>query len=216
MDTSQAFGNPLIRGLVSASQKSRVHQGLKTRSAEIERLVARVKENDTEAFSALYEIFITPLYRYVYYRVKNHDVEDLLEIIFLKIWQHIGQYRSGESSFGAWAYRIAHNVVIDYYRQNSNGQVSSLHDNIADENKESRSSHRIVQKLNHETLKQALLRMKDNYQQILILKFFNDLENDEIEKMLGKSQNAIRILLFRALRALKAELFAMGITEWDT
>src|SRR3989338_10018248 len=89
---------------------------LKNRDQEIERLVLKIQQGDHDAFATLYDIFIDPIYRYVYYRVNQNDAEDLTEVVFLKVWENILQYKKQKSTFAAWIFRIAHNLVVDHYR----------------------------------------------------------------------------------------------------
>ncbi|MEK7528723.1 MAG: sigma-70 family RNA polymerase sigma factor [Patescibacteria group bacterium] len=189
------------------------HKSLKSDEPKIEELVLRAQGGDTDAFGEVYEIFFTSLYRYVYYRTAHHDSEDLLEIIFLKIWSNLHRYKKSEkSSFIAWAFRIAHNTVVDYYREPV--ATLELEYGVADERREARSEDAVSRKLNNEILSKALHQLKESYQQVLVLKFINELENDEISKILDKSENSLRILQFRALRALRKVLEGMGITEF--
>ena len=60
---------------------------LKNRKEEIEVLVKASQDGDHDAFSKLYDIFIDPIYRYVYFRVNAVDAEDLVETVFLKVWE---------------------------------------------------------------------------------------------------------------------------------
>jgi len=190
------------------------HRSLKTQEREIETLVSKAQEGNTDAFAKLYDIFFTPVYRYVYYRVRIEDYEDIIEIVFLKIWTNVKKYRVTDknSSFISWVFRIAHNVVIDYYRDHR--ETIELTPDIPD-HRDTASIHTGAdQKINNGILKSALGRLKEPYQQVLVLKFLDDLDNTEIATILGKSQNSLRILQFRALKSLRNVLEEMGITNF--
>src|SRR5439155_10717156 len=80
-------------------------------------LVARAVERDAAAFGRLYEAYLDRIFRYVYFRVgSTSDAEDLTEQVFLKAWEAIDRYQPRGTPFTAWLYRLAHNLVIDYYR----------------------------------------------------------------------------------------------------
>src|SRR5512137_2072325 len=82
-----------------------------------EDLIARAVQGDADAFGDLYERYLARIYRYTFYRVNDvADAEDLTEVVFLKAWKALGDYRAGVVPFGAWLYRIAHNVIIDRHR----------------------------------------------------------------------------------------------------
>lgn len=190
------------------------HRSLSTEKREIERLVVEAQKGSEEAFAKLYDLFVSPLYRYVYFRCNGADAEDLLTTIFMKVWMNLKKYRFQEHSFSAWVFRIAHNVVIDFYRASHlNQPAAPLDENHQDPKKENHSSNRTEQHMNREMLKQAIPKLKEPYQQIIVLKFLNEMENDELAEILGKSENSLRILQYRALRQLRKILNEMGVTE---
>lgn len=192
------------------------HRSLKTQKREIERLVKLAQGGDEDAFSKLYDLFVNPFYRYVYFRVNGKvDAEDLLATIFIKIWSNLKKYRDTDQSFSAWAYRIAHNVVIDFYRSQNGNAPAQLPESIEDEKRENHSKTLIEQTLTRETLKKAMQKLKDDYKQVVLLKFMNELENSEIAEVIGRTESGVRILQFRALRQLRKILQGMGVTEYS-
>lgn len=177
----------------------------------IESLVKLAQEGDREAFARLYDLFIDPIYRYVYYRVSLVDAEDLVETIFLKMWEHIRQYKRQKKSFSAWAFRIAHNLVVDYYRANKDKMYEELTSNIPDQDRRHNPVKVTEGNLDKEMLKKAILSLRKDYQDIIVHKFVNELSNKEIADILGKSEGSLRILQFRALKALRKELEEFGL-----
>lgn len=173
---------------------------------EIEALVKRVQDSaDHEAYADLYNHFVDKIYRYIYYRVNSGEAEDLVETVFMKVWENIRQYKPASKTFSAWIFRIAHNLVVDHYRA-AKEITSELDYDIADTNDEVNPLKLTEKSLNHETLKRAIKKLKKQYQEIVVMKFINDLSNKEIADLLGKNEGTLRILQFRALRALKKEL----------
>lgn len=178
----------------------------------IEKLVVKVQKGNKEAFSELYNFFVDPLYRYVFFRVNKDDGDDLLELIFLKIWENIKKYKNTKDSrFSSWVFRIAHNVVVDYYRNNKIKDVSELDINIPSLDREHNPLIKAEDKININILKKALSNMKKHYREFLILKFINELSNKEIASSLGKSEGGVRILQLRSLKSLRNELESMGV-----
>lgn len=178
-------------------------------SVEIESFVFAAQRGDSESFAKLYDIFINPIYRYVYYRVGRQDAEDLTELVFLKTWENIRQYKSGQKSFSSWLFRIAHNIVIDHYRATRlNGELS---ENIKDERREAEPQLLAHKHFDNVVLEKAMRELKDHYRQIVVLKYINDLSNEEIGHITGRTQTSLRILQFRALRALRRILERMGV-----
>lgn len=176
---------------------------------QVEHLVAQAQKGQSGAFAQIYDLFIDQIYKYIYYRAGAQEAEDLTEMVFLKTWENIRQYRAGCKGFSSWIFRIAHNVVIDFYRSHqTNGQLT---ESIKDERKEADARQRAHNHFDRKVLETAMMELKDAYRQILILKYINDLTNEEISRILGKSQAALRILQFRALRTLKKTLARMNI-----
>jgi RNA polymerase sigma-70 factor (ECF subfamily) len=178
----------------------------------IEALVREVKNGGHDAFSELYDIFIDAIYRYVFYRVRTGDSEDLVENVFLKVWENIKSYKEKKDTyFSSWIFRIAHNVVVDYYRASKDRISLDLDISIPDLDREHSPLRKTEKHLDQKVLKSALDRLKKGYQDILVYKFINDLSNAEIAEVLGQSEGSVRILQFRALKALKQEFEQMGV-----
>lgn len=179
-------------------------------NARIEELVRKSQKGDSKAFAELYDVFVPQIYKYIYYKVKKEDVEDLTETLFLKAWENIRMYKKrSKTNFRSWIYRIAHNLVVDHYRLSR--EHVPLDTDILSAGGDSNPKETAHEKLNNENLKKAITKLKKPYQQIIILKFINELSNREISVILKKSEGNVRILQFRALKALRQILFEMGI-----
>jgi len=179
----------------------------------MEQLVAEAQNGNSDSFGKLYDMMVDQIYRYVYYRAGSEEAEDLTELVFLKAWENIHQYKSGKANFSAWIFRIAHNLVIDFYRETKNNYIQELDENLVDTSIEANTDLRAHRSLNRDILYDAMKELKDNYRQVLTLKYINGFSNVEIATVLDKSQEALRILQFRALRSLRKILEDKGITN---
>jgi RNA polymerase sigma-70 factor, ECF subfamily len=177
---------------------------------EIEVLVGQAQEGDTQAFAKVYDVFVDSIYRYIFFKVKKDDALDLTETVFLKVWENLKSYRRGDSYFSSWIFRIAHNVVVDHYRLSR--EYAQLDQQIPDEKPHNNPVHQTEERLSQDTLRKAIRKLKRSYQQVILLKYVNDLENHEIARILKRSEGNLRILKFRALKALKAILESMNVT----
>lgn len=184
-------------------------KNLKDGKKEIELLVEKAKRGDTKAFSKLYDFFVQPVYRYVYFKVKRDDALDLTEDIFLKVWANLKSYNADKGTFSSWIFRIAHNVIVDHYR--SRKDVGELDFHLKDEKRENDPILTAENSLSRSALKKAIAQLNKKYQQILLLKYIGELDNIEISKIMNRSQGSLRILKFRALQALKKVLEDMNI-----
>lgn len=173
-------------------------------------LLARAQAGDKDAFGHLYEKYLDDIYHYLFYRVSNQqDAEDLTEKVFLKAWRALTKHPPQQLSFRLWIYRIAHNVAIDYYRTRKEavdldqlGELQSEHlkpEQIVTQNERNRS------------LLEALQRLKEEHQEVLVCRFVVELTHSETAVVMERSEGAVRILQYRALEALRKILLLQGI-----
>lgn len=168
---------------------------------DITALVERAQAGDQEAFVGIYDALVKPVYRYIYYRVDSAIAEDLTEDTFLKVWQNLRKYKKKKNPFSSWVFRIAHNLVVDYYRKHKT--TEEITDRIADP-QENANPHRHTElKVNQIRLRKVVKKLPDNYQQVIVLKYINELDNKEIASTMGKSEGSIRTIQFRALEKLR-------------
>jgi RNA polymerase sigma-70 factor (ECF subfamily) len=171
-----------------------------------EHLIARAKR-DAEAFGELYERHIDRIYNYIFYRVGNaHDAEDLTARVFYRALAHIEEYDHRGAPFAAWLYRIAHNLVANWHRDNSRRRTIRLDDIVGLPAKGDAPEHLAERNEEARTLLDAMARLPAERQQLLILKFADGMSNVEIARVMGRSEGAIKSLYHRTLIALREEL----------
>jgi RNA polymerase sigma-70 factor, ECF subfamily len=172
-----------------------------------ESVLIQQAKTDKEAFGQLYERYVDRIYSYTYYRTgNNHDAEDLTARVFFRAMQHIGNYREQGVPFSAWLYRIAHNLVANWYRDQNRRKIISLED-ISQWRLAQDSPETAVQLLeDKEALLTVIRRLPAERQELLILKFVDGLPNAEIGAIMGRSEGAIKSLYHRALLSLRDEL----------
>ena len=177
-----------------------------------EKLINSAKSGDEKAFGELYEKYLTPIYRYVFMRVgyRKHEAEDIAHQVFMSAWQNMRTYETQGFPFSSWLYRIAHNAVIDYYRtQRPSFDLELVNDNIAFADIPE-LENRIDDRMQMEGVRVALAKLEPDQQNVIIMKFVNELENKEIAQALGKTEGAVRVIQHRALKQLKTLLSAEG------
>jgi RNA polymerase sigma-70 factor (ECF subfamily) len=175
---------------------------------DAERLLAsRASQGDRAAYGQLYQSYVDKIYRYIYYKVgQRAEAEDLTSLTFMKAWDAIADYEWRNHPFGAWLFRIAHNLVVDYHR--ARRDMVSLSDASPQlEQKASRDEIRPERMLSDlittDRIRHAIGRLTEEQQQVLVLRFFEGLSTGEVAEMMGKRRGAIRGLQFRALSALR-------------
>lgn len=171
-----------------------------------EKLLVEQAKQDKEAFGELYARYVDKIYSYVYYRTgNNQDAEDLTARVFFRAIQHIGNYQDQGVPFSAWLYRIAHNLLANWYRDQSRRQMVSL-DSIAQWQVE--DSPELASELleDQEALLAAIQRLPADRQELLILKYVDRMPNAEIGEIMGRSEGAIKSLYHRTLLSLRDDL----------
>ncbi|MBI5530288.1 MAG: sigma-70 family RNA polymerase sigma factor [Candidatus Doudnabacteria bacterium] len=174
-------------------------------------LLEKARKGEEAALAEIYELYFKSIYRFIFYRVSHKETaEDLTEEVFIKAFSKLGSL-SGHSSFKAWLYQIARNLVIDYYRQKK--QTVALEDveNILE------YESNIIDTVNLSQQQKVLLNLMKELgaeQQVVIkLKFFEDLSNGEIAELLHKNEGAIRVIQHRALARLQELIKQQGKNE---
>jgi len=169
-----------------------------------------VGSKDANAFGELYDLYVERVYRYLYFRAGSHpEAEDLTEQVFLKAWEAIGRYRWQGRPFLAWLYRLAHNAHIDHVR--SQKPTTSLNnDERPFELASSAAAVELTRALDADLLAQALGQLTPDQQQVIVMKFLEGLDNEQIAQTMDKREGAIRALQMRALMSLRRVLEQQG------
>lgn len=153
---------------------------------------------DTEAFGRLYETHVDQVHRHIYYRVSSEpDAEDLTSQVFLNAWRSIPRYKYMGKPFQVWLLSIAHNLVVDYYRAHKS--QSSLEDVVVPSQDRDDPVLSAERRIVREELGQAVLGLKREQRQAVILRFVDGLEYPDIAAIMGKREGAVRVILHRAL-----------------
>ena len=170
-------------------------------------LMELAKRGDTDAFGRLYELYFTPIFRYAYFRVRSiHAAEDITQEVFLKAYRSIENFEDKNKPPLAYFFTIARNTVIDYWRKKKDvlfGEDEAW-ERIPDENSDPMET--ADRKGIANSIRRNITTLTQEQQEVIVLKFINEMSYREIAEMLDKSEDAVRQLQCRALRALRKEL----------
>ena len=162
-------------------------------------------QQDPSAFGALYEKYVEKIYNYVYYRTGDRqEAEDLTSRTFYRALRHLPRYEMRGAPFSSWLYRIAHNLVANWYRERSQRQMIPLDELALHGEDRPRDWH--TRDEERKALLAAIRRLPADRQELLILKLSQGLSNADIGHIMGRSEGAIKQLYYRTLRELRKEL----------
>ncbi len=167
------------------------------------------KHKDKQAFIEAYDLYIDQIYRFVYFKVGGkEEAEDVTSMVFLKCWNYIYEGNLGDyGTLKPLLYKIARNTIIDHYRKASNRESVSIDDVantavVIDEKQDPHEEAAISIDF-QAVIEQKLPQLKDEYREVIILRFINELSIAEISKILNKTNGNVRVLIHRALDSLQ-------------
>jgi RNA polymerase sigma-70 factor (ECF subfamily) len=169
-------------------------------------LVYRIRaKRDAGAFAQLYDGYVKNIYRFIFFKVASEqEAEDLSSEVFLKAWNYLSSDQPVRS-VGALLYTIARNRVIDYWRQRK-VELNLDEAFLKDKSLEPAAITELEKEADMTRVYQSLAKLKDEYREVIIMRYVDDLSVGEISEILQKSQNNIRVLLHRSIGALKGLL----------
>jgi len=186
-------------------------------------ILKRAQAGEKEAFSEIYDFYVVKIFRFIYLKTNSKEIaEDLTSETFLKCWRYIKKQNETEKNdesirngnLGSFLYKIARNLIIDFYRKKkeiSLDMTERKNENIIDDRQDILAE--INKKQEIQALRKCLDTLKDDYQEILILRYVEDLSMSEIAEITGKSEGTIRVLIHRATKSLEKVMKSNKETE---
>jgi RNA polymerase sigma-70 factor (ECF subfamily) len=163
------------------------------------------REKKKKIFIEAHDKYLDQIYRFIYFKVGNkEEAEDLSSSTFLKVWNYLQNSKIKEKTLRAFIYRTARNTVIDFYRSKNYNSGSVSLEMAAEVIDEKLNIEKAVEiKLDFSLIENKLKKLKDEYREVIILRFTEDLSIGEIADILEKPKGSVRVLVYRALKALK-------------
>ncbi len=164
--------------------------------------VKLASQGDGEAVAQLYQRYAPAIFRYVYYRLGDRETaEDMTSEVFCRALEGLPRYQQRGLPFSAWLYRIAGARVIDHYRRARRRPTTDLHPGLP-----ARTGDPVVTaelQLTDEELRWAVTQLTAAQQQVVVLRFVEGLSHEEVARIIGRSEGAVRVLQYRALETLR-------------
>lgn len=158
---------------------------------------------DAAAFAEIYDAYVDTMYRFVFFKVGSRpDAEDLTSEIFLKVWKYLQEESHSVQSIRALLYTVARNAVVDLYRSRAREKTESLAGvetlSITTDVRQELDAKDEVQKLIRD-----IRLLKQEYQEVLLLRFVEELSLREVARVIGKRPTNVRVMIHRALKKLE-------------
>lgn len=163
-------------------------------------LIFRIYQfRDTKAYGELYDQYYDKIRRYIYFKMPNaEETDEITAEVFLRGWEYATSSRVDNPS--ALFYKIARNLIADFYRTRK--QLTSL--DVVEEIEGSTALEKEIEiKHEHEVLVEKIMQLREEYREVLVMRFLNEMSIGEIADALEKTSNNVRVLLHRAKNALQ-------------
>jgi RNA polymerase sigma-70 factor (ECF subfamily) len=158
-------------------------------------------------FSKIYDQYIEKIFRFIFLKVNSKEVaEDLTSETFLRTWKVFSQGNPKIENPSAFLYQIARNLVTDYYREK--GRTTIISADLGRPISDPASNLEKQAILNSEMgrIQNAISQLNEDYQNAIIWYYLDGLPIKEIANLLGRTEEATRVLISRAIKALREQL----------
>ncbi|MGC9333943.1 MAG: RNA polymerase sigma factor [Anaerolineae bacterium] len=165
-------------------------------------LLEQARQYDSQALAEIYDLYSLSIYHYLYRFVgEAHTAEDLTSEVFLKLIHVLDTTRAPRDQLQGWLYRVARNLAVDWYRKRGRQEPLSLREDLVPSGESPLA--KLEKDQDRQRLRKALLALTPDQQQVLLLRFAQELKIEEVAQILGKSEGAVKLLQYRATRRLQ-------------
>lgn len=168
--------------------------------------MANIKKN----FSRVYDKNVRKIYRFIFLKVSSKETaQDLTSQTFLRAWE---AFKKREGNPGgkienpsAFLYQIARNLVVDFYREKGRLETVST-ENLSLADPQADLEREAVLNSDFDLARKALANLKDDYQNVIVWRYLDDMSTAKIAELMDKKEGAVRVMIHRALKQLREEL----------
>jgi RNA polymerase sigma-70 factor (ECF subfamily) len=166
-------------------------------------LIRQFKDGNSNAFNELYQRHLSGVYKRVRYMIPEQDVEDTTQEVFIAALRSLSSFR-GEAQFGTWLRTLTNRKIAEYYRKINRKREAPR---VAFDDKRDHSDGNTVSLMEEcITLRRALQKIPEQYQEVILLRFVEGLQFSEIAALNGQHLEATKSLFRRAVSALRDQL----------
>jgi len=171
-------------------------------------LLKGAREFDMDALTAIYDTLTPAIYSYSRRLLGSASLsEECVAETFSRFLHTLKKGRGPTHHLRAYIYRIAHNWVTDYYRRDQPDQPGDEKLEVIEDHAD--TSDKAEQNLSNAEIRSALVRLPEQQCQVIVLRYLEGCDLDEISASLGKSVNAIKVIQHRTVRAMRKQFSIM-------
>lgn len=172
-------------------------------------LLEHARLGDRQALNQLVELHWQPLYRYIYYKVRNKEVtEELTQETFIKVITYLPKFEERGIPFRSFIIRVAANIITDYWRKHARGkEVLPLTDIVSLSSNDSLDELAVLEE-RKSIIDAAIRQLPDEQRYVVILRLIEGRPIKEVAIMMQKTEGALKMLQQRALQNIRKYLAA--------
>ncbi len=175
-------------------------------------LALRTQKGDKHAFGLLYEEFVRPIYKFIYFKTHHKQTaEDILSATFIKALDNINSFKAELGPFSAWLYQIARNTIIDQYRSK---KPEMNIDDAWDLSDGSDLMRDIDARDKIKKVEKYLKEFTSEQRDIVIMRVWQGLSYEEISAVLGKSEASCKMMYSRTMKKLRETMPLLMFLEF--
>lgn len=164
-----------------------------------------LRKLDPQVLSEIHQSFYSDLYRYAQYRVSDPAVaEDITSETFLRLIDAVHNGRAPDSSIRGWLFGTTANLVNDHFRRVY--REEEIMEEAATEPSFQQTRKPLKRIEQQDYLGIAFKKLTEEQQHVIALRFGSELSIKETSNVMGKNENAVKALQYRAIRSLRREL----------
>jgi RNA polymerase sigma-70 factor, ECF subfamily len=172
-------------------------------AASDELLIQQFKDGNASAFNDLYQRHLPGVFKRVRFIVPESDVEDVTQEVFIGAFKSLASFR-GEAQFGTWLRTLTNHKVAEYYRKRNRKQEVPRGQLVEGQDHPAGNTTRVME--DRIALRKAIRQLPDQYQEVILLRFAEGLQFNEIASLTGHNLEATKSLFRRAISALRDHL----------
>ena len=168
-------------------------------------LLNRARALDPEALAQIHDTYYMPIFRYITFRVSDHQTaEDLTSEVFIRLLSALRDRYAPQNTIRGWLYGAASMVLKEHYRKQKRAQLTKLDESLA--NGLDSPDQAIEKKFFRNRVRDALAGLTEDQQRVLALRYGYEMSIREVADTLGKTEGSVKQLRARAIIALSKML----------